>query len=163
MGPDLGVTRLSVTPVKGLELHHPESIVLTPGGAVGDRLFYLVDDRGRIQSATANPGLYGLRAEYDSGRRQLEITRGSEVLHKGTVEAAGAADTDMWGLRTITSDVVADPGWSDFFSEMVGKRVRLLQARGPAYDVEPATLLGTASVEELARRAGISGIDHPAA
>jgi uncharacterized protein YcbX len=59
----------------------------------------------------------------------------------------------MWGLRTIEADVVADPVWSAFFSDIVGKPVQLLQARGSAYDVQPVTLLGTASVQELARHA----------
>ena len=37
------VTRLSVTPVKGLALHHPDEIVLLRTGAVGDREFFVID------------------------------------------------------------------------------------------------------------------------
>jgi uncharacterized protein len=153
------VTRLSVTPVKGLSLHHPDSIELTSQGAVGDRLFYLVDDAGKIESCTRNPGLYGIRAVYDSESHHLEVSRGEQVLLGGTIEPATPVDTDMWGLRTITSDVVADPAWSSFFSDLVGRPVRLLQARESAYDVRPVTLLGTGSVAELARHAGISEVD----
>jgi uncharacterized protein YcbX len=153
------ITRLSVTPVKGLLLHHPDSIDLTAQGAVGDRLFYLVDDTGKIQSCTGNPGLYGLRATYDDQSRRLEVRRERELLLGATIEPAMAVDTDMWGLRMITSDVVADPVWSTFFSDIVGRRVHLVQARGSAYDVRPATLLGTGSVQELARRAGLVEVD----
>jgi len=152
---DYTVTRLSTTAVKGLLLHHPDSIDLTSQGAAGDRLFYLVDDAGRLQSCTHNPGLYGLRAAYDPASRRLDVSRGDERLLGGVVEPAMAVDTDMRGLRTLRADVVADPVWSTFFSDLVGRPVRLLQARGSAYDVHPVTLLGTGSVAELARRSGV--------
>ena len=66
MPSDFTITRLSTTPVKGLLLHHPESIDLTTQGAVGDRMFYLLDDQGKLQSCTRNPGLFGLKATYDA-------------------------------------------------------------------------------------------------
>lgn len=151
---DFMVTRLSITPVKGLSLHHPDSIDLTTQGVVGDRLFYLLDETGKLQSCTRNPGLYGLKATYDNETRRLEVSRGDQVLLGEVIEPAVAVETDMWGLRTITSDVVADPVWSTFFSDIVGRRVQLVKAREFAYDVQPATLLGTGSVAELARHAG---------
>ncbi len=155
----LTVTRLSVSPVKGLMLHHPDSIDLTIEGVKGDRQFYLLDEAGQIQSCTRNAGLYGLKGVYDSERRALEVIREDQVLLSGPVEPAVPVETDMWGLRTITSDVVADPVWSTFFSDVLGKRVHLVRARTGAYDVQPVTMLGTGSVEELARRADISPVD----
>ena len=159
MPPEYTVTRLSVTAIKGLSLHHPDSIELTPRGAVGDRLFYLVDDNGGLQSCTRNAGLYGLSAAYDAESRRLVVTRGDEVLVAGTAEPAAAVDTDMWGVRRIAGDTLADPAWSDFFSDVVGERVHLIQARESAFDVHPVTLLGSSSVEELARHAGLPSID----
>jgi uncharacterized protein YcbX len=156
---DYTITRLSVTAIKGLSLHHPDSIELTTYGAVGDRLFYLVDDDGALQSCTRNPGLYGLSAAYDRESRRLVVTRGDEVLVAGIAEPASAVDTDMWGLRRISGDTLSDPAWSNFFSGVVGERVHLVQARDSAFDVQPVTLLGTSSVEELARRAGLTGVD----
>src|SRR5215218_7671514 len=148
-----------MTAVKGLALHHPDSLDLTAHGARGDRLFYLVDDAGMLQSCTGNPGLYGLRATYDGGSGWLEISRGDEVQLGGIVEPSTAVDTDMWGLRTIMGDVIADPVWSTFFSDLVGRRVHLVRAHDAAYDVHPVTLLGTASVRELARQAGLHEVD----
>jgi uncharacterized protein len=156
---DFTITRLSVTPVKGLLLHHPESIELTSQGAVGDRMFYLLDDQGKLQSCTRNPGLYGLKAAYDSETRRLEVTRGDQVMVSGIIEPATAVDTDLWGLRTVKSDVVADPVWSSFFSDIVGRQVQLFHAHESAYDVQPVTLLGTGSVAELARHAGVPEVD----
>jgi uncharacterized protein YcbX len=156
---DFTITRLSIAPVKGLALHHPDSIQLTTQGVVGDRLFYLLDDAGKLQSCTHNPGLYGLSATYDKETHRLEVTRGDQVLVGETIELATAVDTDMWGVRTITSDVVADPVWSTFFSDIVGRRVQLVQARGSAYDVQPVTMLGTGSVAALARHADLREVD----
>jgi uncharacterized protein YcbX len=155
----LTVTRLSTTPVKGLMLHHPDSVALTARGAVGDRQFYLVDDTGKVQSCRHNQGLAGLSAAYDGESRRLRVTRADQVLVDGIIEPATSVATDMWGLRTITSDLVADPVWGAFFSEVVGKPVQLVRARESAYDVSPVTLLGASSVEELARRAGLSTVD----
>ena len=159
MPSELRVTRLSTTPVKGLLLHHPDSIELTRHGAVGDRQFYLVDDTGKVQSCTHNPGLAGLSAAYDVASRRLQVTRGGQEVLGGTIEPATPVATDMWGLRTITSDLVADPVWGTFFSDMVGRRVQLVEARESAYDVRPVTLLGASSVEELARQGGLAGVD----
>lgn len=159
MPPEYAVARLSTTPVKGLVLRHPDSIDLTTQGAAGDRLFYLVDDEGGLQSCTRNPGLFGLSAAYDQGTHRLEVGRGDEVLHSGVVEAAATVDTDMWGLRTLAGDLVADPAWSSFFSDVVGRAVQLVRARGSAFDVQPVTLLGAASVRELESRAGLAEID----
>ena len=155
----LTVTRLSITPVKGLLLHHPKSIRLTAQGAAGDRQFYLADETGKVQSCTHNPGLAGLSAAYDLESRQLQVTHGDQVLMSGEIAPGTAVATDMWGLRTIMADVVSDPVWSTFFSDMVGRRVQLLQSRGPAFDVRPVTLLGMSSVEELARQAGLASVD----
>jgi uncharacterized protein len=155
----LTIVRLSTTPIKGLSLHHPRSIRLTKQGVDGDRQFYLVDDKGKIQSCTANPDLYPLAARYDPETHRLEVIRGNDVLCAGIVETAAPVDTDMWGLRTITSDVVADPRWSTCFSNILKKRVSLVRARGSAYDVHPASILGTSSLDELARRAGLAAVD----
>ena len=159
MSAALSVVRLSTTPIKGLSLDHPSSIELTTHGAVGDRQFFLTDEEGRIQSCTANADLLPLAARFDQDSRRLEVVRDDEVLCAGTVDSASAVDTDMWGLRTIVADVVASPQWSTFFSDLLGKRVRLVQARQSAYDVHPATILGSSSVAELARRSGLASVD----
>ena len=44
----MSVTLLSMTPVKGLGLHHPDSIDVSVGGVVGDRAFFLVEDDGPL-------------------------------------------------------------------------------------------------------------------
>lgn len=46
------VSRISVTPVKGFRLDHPDEVMLEPGGAVGSRRFWLLDgQRRRLRNA----------------------------------------------------------------------------------------------------------------
>ena len=153
------VRRLSTTPVKGLVLHHPDSIALAEYGAVGDRRFMLVDEAGKLQSCTHNAALFGLHAVWDEQARHLAVSRDGAVLVSGTIEPAEQRPMDMFGLRTIETEVVADPVWEEFFSTLLDKRVRLRQARDTAVDVRPVTLLGRSSLEELSRRAGVPDLD----
>lgn len=153
------VASLSISPVKGLRLQHLSSVELTAQGAIGDRMFYLVDETGRLQSCTRHASLLQLRAEYDTTQGRLVISRSDEVLMDGTVEPGTAVSVDLHGLRTAKAAVLADAGWSRFFSGVIGKPVQLVQALEPAYDVQPVTLIGSASVSALARRAGLPGVD----
>ncbi len=57
------VTRLSTTPVKGLALHHPESVRVDETGAVGDRIFFLADAKPSLVSVAKSGALVGITAE----------------------------------------------------------------------------------------------------
>ena len=153
------VVRLSTTPVKGLMLHHPDSVELGTAGVAGDREFYLVSRSGRVESCTHHASLYGLTAVLDPGGERLEILRAGRVVVAGTVETSTTFATDMWGLRSVSAAHVADPVWAAFFSDLVSKPVSLARAIGSAFDVAPVTLLGTGSVDELARRSGVDELD----
>src|SRR5918997_559380 len=67
------VTRISVTPVKGLALHHPDEVELTPSGVPGDRTFFLVDQQGHMISATRLGALVSARAEHDADAGTLSL------------------------------------------------------------------------------------------
>ncbi|HSX69032.1 MOSC domain-containing protein [Nocardioides sp.] len=149
---------LSITPIKGLQLQHPTSVDITASGVPGDRQFHLVDATGALQSCTHNQALLTLRSEYDAAQRRLSVWRRDELLLSGVVEDGDPLEVDLHGLRTSPGAYV-DGGWHDLFSDILGKPVRLVHAHTPAYDVFPATLVGSASVAELARRSGLTGVD----
>jgi uncharacterized protein len=74
------VTRLSVTPVKGLALHHPDEILLLRTGAVGDREFFVIDGRDRLISIWKTGRLVRFRAAHDTrGRRITQSSAGGQV------------------------------------------------------------------------------------
>ena len=54
------VASLSIAPVKGLTLAHPDEIFLGREGVPGDRRFFLVDDEGkRLRAAARAPLVEG--------------------------------------------------------------------------------------------------------
>ena len=154
------VTRVSTTPVKGLELHHPESIEITGTGAVGDRIFYLVDDSDALFSVAKTGSLLTLRADFDEDTQVLAISEAGVVLAEASVEQDAAHTADFFAFRDVAGHL-ADGPWNELFSDRAGRRLRLVRAdrRNGGVDVEPLTLLGDASTAELARTAGVAAVD----
>jgi uncharacterized protein YcbX len=154
------VTRLSVTPIKGLELHHPPSIDITESGAVGDRLFYLVDADDRLFSVARTGALFSLCAHYDEAASELTISEDGVVLVHGIVAGGAPHAANFFDFRTVQGSVAVGP-WDELFSDRVGRRLRLVKAdrANGGVDVEPLTLLGDASTRRLAEQAGLDRVD----
>jgi uncharacterized protein YcbX len=152
------VSRLSVTPVKGLALLHPEQVTLTEGGVVDNRRFYLADRVGFMLTANDHPPLVRVRATYEveSERLTVEFPDGTTV-DGSALPGNAIVETDFYG-RPVKGHVV-DGAFTEAFSRYVGKPVRLVRTEHPgdACDVHHLTLLSDASVEELGRQAGQTG------
>jgi uncharacterized protein YcbX len=152
------VERISITPVKGLGLLHPDVVFLDAGGVGENRRFYLVDDRGRLFNGGRHGPLVQVRPAYDvdSDRLRLEFPDGAIV--EGPVELDRPVTTNFWDERRVTGRVVAGP-FAEALSQYAGRRLRLVKTDEPGagYDIHPATLVSQASVDELGRRAGRDG------
>jgi hypothetical protein len=149
------VARLNVAPVKGLALAHPERVDLSERGVAGDRRFYLVDDGGRLITTEESHALVRVRADYeeDAERLTLHFPGGSSIGGN----AAALADpivTKMYG-REVPGRLLTGP-WDQPLSRIAGRPIRLARVArdGDGNDAYPASLVSTASVEELSRRAG---------
>jgi uncharacterized protein len=153
------VARLSTTPVKSLLLHHPDVIELEPFGVAADRRFYLIREDGRLLAGLHHGPLALVRADWDPEPDRLRLTFPDGEVVAGDVEVTEPVLTDFWGHR-VGGGVVDGP-WSDALSRYAGRPVRLVKADAPAagVDVEPITLVSTASIEALARRAGREALD----
>jgi uncharacterized protein YcbX len=152
------VSRLSVTPVKGLTLQHSDEVRLDPCGVANNRRFYLVDAGGRLHSAPRMDGPRSLaRPRYDAERDWLELTLPDGRVVAGDVALGAAVVTDFWG-RPVPGRVVEGP-WAAALS--TDQPLRLVRADDPyaGCDVHPLTLLSDASVAELARQAGVEAVD----
>lgn len=155
------LTRLSVTPVKGFGLHHPQEIELDVSGAIGDRDFFLVaEDGDKLVSVTKTGAWLGLRARWDRRAGRLAIHDEQGRRWEGPVEPGGRVVSDYFGLRDVSGRVVEGP-WTAMLCERAGRAVRLVLADAPGAgsDVHPVTLLGDASVDHLARQAGLDDVD----
>jgi uncharacterized protein YcbX len=154
------VARFCTTPVKGLALSHPDSIELTATGAAGDRDFFLIGDDDRLVSITATGSLVELAADWSPGDDRLTIRSRDGSEWTGELRPGRRVSVDFWRARDVAGHVLDGP-WSDLLSERAGRRVHLVQAEtaGDGSDIEPVTLLGQASVAELARRSGLESVD----
>ena len=153
------VSRLDVTPVKGLALLHPDEVEVGPGGVATNRRFYLIDERGRLFSGYKFGPLVRVRPEYDAERDHLALRFPDGEVAAGGVELGEPVETDFYG-RPVTGRVVRGP-WADGLSALARKPVRLVKADagGGAFDIHPVTVLSEESVAELARRAGAESLD----
>jgi uncharacterized protein len=153
------VSRLAITPVKGLALSHPDEVTLTRTGVPENRRFFLVDDRGKLHPGTKDGPLYGVRAETDPEGTRLKLAFADGRVLDEEVKLGEAGVTPFWE-RPVRGHVVEGP-WSDALSDLLGRRVRLMRAEDPggAFDAWPVSLLSDASLEQLARRSGRDHVD----
>lgn len=154
------VTRLSVTPIKGLALSHPTSIDVTSTGAYGDRAFYLVDADDRLVSIAKTGALVGLSATWDEDGEVLTVSGSGGALLTGVISLGERHRANFFGFREAEGRVV-EGDWGQLFSDLAGQPLRLVKAddSNGGRDVEPLTLLGDASTAELARRSGLEQVD----
>jgi uncharacterized protein YcbX len=151
------VSRLSIAPVKGLALVHPEEVFVAPEGVAENRRFFLLEESGEWVGARKDGRLLTIRPAYATDPEWLSLgfPDGSEVA--GEVRLGDAVATDMWGVE-LTGRVVEGP-WADALSRFLGRPVRLVRADRPGVDRDfgPVTLVSEASLAELARRSGANG------
>jgi uncharacterized protein YcbX len=143
------VVRMNVTPVKSMALSHPEEVKLGDIGVAEDRLFYLVDDEGRLFAGDRCGPLQTIRPSYDPDRERLALTfpDGSVAEGDGAVFAEGLI-TDFHG-RPVRAHVVPGP-WTQALSGFVGTPVRLARCDQPGEGID-------VYVAELAARGGHRG------
>ena len=154
------VTKLFTTPIKGFALNEPTSVTLDTNGAVGDRDFFLVDDKQELISVTRTGAFASWRAEFDPEEGMLTLnSRDGRVLEDKVVEG-DAAVFDFWGSRDVRGQFVGDP-WPTWLSEIAGQPVSLIRATQPgdAFDETAVTILSEESVAELARATKTDSID----
>ena len=152
------LARLSVTPVKGTLVHHPDELRLTGAGIPGNRLFYLIDDRGELFSGPDHGPLVRVRASYDAALELLTLHMPDADDVTGAADDLGdAVVTNFYG-RPVAAHVVQGP-FAEALSAFCARPLRLLRCDrdGEGADVEPLTLVSFESVRDLGRRGGHDG------
>jgi uncharacterized protein YcbX len=151
------VARISVAPVKGLGLVHPETVLLEPHGVRENRRFHIVDDEGRRFNQLRNGALVQIRPEYDADSERLTLRFPDGTVADGEVSLAAEITTDFYG-RPVVGNYVEGP-WSGALSEWAGRPLRLVQSP-PGLAVDRGrghiSLISTASLVELGQNGGQS-------
>ncbi|WP_306321933.1 MULTISPECIES: MOSC domain-containing protein [unclassified Streptomyces] len=155
------VTSLTTTAVKGLGIVRRDEVELTRTGVVGDRAFFMVDADGKLISMTRTGAWAGHTAHYDAESAALTVHCPDGTAVTGEVRLTDTLEVDFFGHHKVPCHVVEGP-WAELFSERAGQPVRLVHpdAENGGVDLRPVTLLGDASVAELARNSGLDTVDE---
>lgn len=146
------VTRLGLTPVKGMTHNALPALDVTRDGPVGDRSFCLVDRHtGKVMRTVGNESVLACRATWRPPVLTVATPDGSAT---GEVVDGAPRTGDYWsrdvGLTTV------DGPWNDLLRRYLGRDVVLCRVVGPD-DVVWAgsvSLVTTSSLADLAARTG---------
>lgn len=149
------IARFNVAPVKSTALLHPDEIALRRGGVDEDRRFLFVDSDGRRVTGAAKSALLGIRSTFDArtDRLALDLPDGTRV--EGDAAPTGARTRVALFDRDVDVRRVDGP-FSEAVSRHVGLALGLVRVEPPERGggAHPVSIVSSASVAELGRRAG---------
>jgi uncharacterized protein len=153
------VTALSVTPVKSTRLRAVRRVELDRRGARGDRVFHVIDDRGRLVNGKRVGELATVVAAYDEAAGQLELSFPDGTVARGAVRYGETVTTRFFSHEERARELVGP--WSEALSSFFGRSLRLATTgigvdRGRAGGV---TIISRASLRRLAERAHEAAVD----
>jgi uncharacterized protein YcbX len=157
----LRVAWISHCPVKGLAVRQLDRCELTEAGIAGDREFFLVDENDRLVNSKGLGVLQQVvpSCDHEADSLTLEFPDGTTVSRELSVD--GSLGARFWGQ--LVDVRVVDGPWSEALSDFAGRDLRLVRASGPAPDrmrSGAATLLGTGSLDAMARILGVDEVDE---
>jgi len=154
------VKRLSIAPVRGLGLEHPETVELGPTGVLEDRRFYLTDAEGRLLDRLRLGRLVQVAAHTDAGGRRLRLAFPGGLVVEGDVTDLGDAVETYVYNRVAAGHVVNGP-WAEAMTEFAGRAVRLIRCDRPGgtRSRNAVSLIGDGSLAELAKWLDVSAVD----
>jgi uncharacterized protein YcbX len=156
------VRRAGFAPVKGMRHLDLDRIVLDDQGAAGDRAWCLVDvEQSRVLRTVQHPSLIGVVARTHGDELELTLPTG-ETVSAPAAPSGEELTCDYWGRQVRLA--LTDGPHTELLSGWLGEPVRLAAApRGGVVFAEPFTIVGTASLRDLAARVGREDMAHQAA
>jgi uncharacterized protein YcbX len=156
------VAWITVAPVKGLGLVSLDQVELERFGARDNRRFYLVDEGGRMVNGKVAGPLVRVLPSYDDagGTLALRFPDGGVVADE---VAVGSQVTTSFFGRPVAGRIVEGP-FAAALSDFAGMTLTLVRTERPGEGPDRGrgagvSLVGTASLEALAREAGVDRVD----
>ncbi|MEX2184512.1 MAG: MOSC domain-containing protein [Chloroflexota bacterium] len=153
------VARFSIAPVCSLALLHPDEIDITEVGVVEDRRFFLIDETDRLIDRTVVGELVQISAETDQGATRLRLAFPDGRVIDEPVKLGEPVDVPIYDRRGV-GHMVEGP-WAAALSAFTDRTIRLIRCDDPAGTRlgNPTSLITDGSLRELARHAGVGGVD----
>lgn len=148
------VARFNVAPVKSTSLQHPDEIQLGPNGVDIDRRFLFVGADGARISGGGKAALLGIRSTFDADRDWLTLELPDGTRTEGDAVPAGDEMAVTLFDRTVDARPVPGP-FDAAVSRLLDRDVVLVRVERPERGggARPVSIVSTASVDELGRRA----------
>lgn len=102
------VSHLSVAPVKGLAVHHPDEIRIERGGVPGNRQFLLLDETGRLFSGIRHGRMVTVVPDYRPEPEHLALRFPDGSVVEDEIRLGDALTVDLWDVPR-PSHVVEGP------------------------------------------------------
>ncbi len=157
------VSWLSVAPVKGLALTRREELALESFGAVENRRFHVLDERGRFVNGLTRleRSLFAVSAEWEPDPDTLSLCFPDGSIVDGRVELGEPVSTWFYN-RDEPGRIVLGP-WAQALTDYAGRELRLVRTDAPGRAVDrpdgSVSIVSDESVDELARQAGVDAAD----
>lgn len=151
------VTSLQTAAIKGTQLRSVDNIMLGEAGAIGDRRFFVIDERSRMLNGKQIGELQAVVASYDGARLALDFPDRpavDDVVELGEPLIARFFSSELEGR------VVRGP-WAQALSDFTGRGLRLVATttavdRGFGGSV---SLVSRGSLRRLAEQAATEFVD----
>src|SRR5215472_7849417 len=111
------VVRISVAPVKSLGLVHPEEVVLEAGGVIGDRRFWLRDERGALYAGKRDGAMMRIRPVWDEATRRLALIFPDGDRVEGIVALGDPVEAELYRSPLSCRQVIGP--WQEALSRFV--------------------------------------------
>jgi hypothetical protein len=153
------VTALSLTPVKSTRLRLVDRVALDERGARGDRVFHVIDDRGRLVNGKRIGELTKVVSEYDEDTARLALSFPDGTAAEGEVNYGETLTTRFFSHEETSRELIGP--WGEALSAFFGRPLRLATTelgvdRGRTGGV---SVISRGSLRRLAERASQNGID----
>lgn len=147
------VTRLLITPIKGLRVTTCSEVTLDRAGVRENRRFYLVDERGTMVNGKQLGELSQLISSWQEADGTLTVILPDGRAVSGTVSTGAEIEARFFRSR-LRAPLVLGP-WSEAISAHVGRPLRLvaadLERRGVDRGIQgTVSLVSHGSLERLA-------------
>jgi MOSC domain-containing protein len=156
------VVGLAFTPVKATRLHAVDELALGPDGVAENRRFYVIDERDRMVNSKLIGELQTIIADYSDADRRLRLRLPDGRVVEDEIRLGEQVQTRFFSEQRW-AHLVEGP-WSEAFSEVAGRPLRLVAPREPGGGVDRGasggvSLISRASLARLAEAGRVEGVD----